>query len=334
MRREWDPEVVVTPDLAARVIAVQWPELAHLPVCAFDAGWDNAVLAVGDDLLFRFIHRDIALDGSRRELAVLPFVAGRLPLPVPEPVFVGRPTDEVPWPFWGGPMLAGVGLAEAGVPADRRGAIARGLGGFLRALHALSTDPAPADEPALAAVRAALPVDPIRRNQPAFVAMRVVERLEALVAQAGAGSEVGRAAAAALRASAGLRARAAQLPAGPGRAVLHGDLHVRHVLVGAAPGAAAGADPGAEPVATGVIDWGDTQLGDPAVDLMVGWAAFEERERAAFLGAYGDVPPERAVHAQVLAIAVSASLALQTQADGHAAVLAEALDGLRRASGA
>ena len=57
--------------------------------------------------------------------------------------------------------------------------------------------------------------------------------------------------------------QAARLDAPSGASALaHGDLHVRHVLVDAAGGA------------TGVMDWGDVCLADPAVDVSLGYAAF------------------------------------------------------------
>ena len=107
-------------------------------------------------------------------------------------------------------------------------------------------------------------------------------------------------------------------PAGEPR-LAHGDLHVRHVLVG---------DRGA---ATGVIDWGDVCLADPAVDLALAYAAFSGAARAALLDAHGDVSAEQELRARVLAVCLSAVLAEYAAAEGREALLAEALAGLRRA---
>src|SRR5690606_14669843 len=119
----------------------QFPELAGQPVREFDAGWDNVVLAVGDAWLFRFIHRRIALDGARRELAVLTHLADRVAVPIPLPRFVGTRTPEIDWPFWGAAALPGEEVARAGLPDEARAGAAHTLGLFLRQLH----------EPALAA---------------------------------------------------------------------------------------------------------------------------------------------------------------------------------------
>jgi aminoglycoside phosphotransferase (APT) family kinase protein len=114
--------------------------------------------------------------------------------------------------------------------------------------------------------------------------------------------------------------RAAELGAPEGTPVLvHGDLHVRHLLVD---------DAGR---ATGVIDWGDVCLADPAVDLSLGFGAFGGRARAAFLAAYGPVDDVRGLRARALAVRLAALLARYAAAEGAAGLLAEALASLRRA---
>ena len=308
-RREWTAERVIDAELAGRVIADQFPELAGLPVRDFDAGWDNAVLAVGDTWLFRFIHRQIAIDGSRRELAVLRHLANRFTVPIPHPVFIGTPTPQVGWPFWGTRALSGRELAVARLPSQERTDVAATLGRFLRELHA--PELAASTATATAASGVTLPVDPLGRADAARTATRARERLGRLVA-AGIWEPDPRVEE--------LLDRAAAAPPAPqGQAVLvHGDLHARHVLV----------DGG---VLTGVIDWGDTALADPSVDLMIAYAAFEGAPRRVFLDGYGDVPPDRELRARTTAVSVSAALAEYAAGEGMGAVLNESLAGLDRA---
>ena len=100
--------------------------------------------------------------------------------------------------------------------------------------------------------------------------------------------------------------------------LVHGDLHARHVLVD-----------GGRP--SGVIDWGDTAIADPAVDLMAAWAAFAPPERETFWSAYGPAGADRRLRARVTALHVCVALASQAAADGQQLVLAEALAGAERA---
>ena len=145
---EWSPEIVVDEALARLLLRTQFPELEPVSLRLAGEGWDNTAWLVNERWAFRFPRREIALDGVGRELRVLPALAPLLPLPIPQPVFVGRPTSAFPWPFFGGPVVPGRELAEARLSDDGRSALARPLGRFLRALHA-------------AEIPVELPVDPI-----------------------------------------------------------------------------------------------------------------------------------------------------------------------------
>ena len=107
----------------------------------------------------------------------------------------------------------------------------------------------------------------------------------------------------------------------PGEEVLvHGDLHVRHVLVG---------DDG-RPAA--VIDWGDLAVADPSVDLSLYWSQLDAPARAAFREAYGAerLTPARLLRARVLALFLDAALAAYAHDTGNEALLRTTLDGLER----
>ena len=82
-RLQWEAEQPVSASLAARLIASQFPRLRGAPVEPLATGWDNTVYLVDDEWVFRFPRREIALPGIQREIAVLPLLAPRLPLPVP-----------------------------------------------------------------------------------------------------------------------------------------------------------------------------------------------------------------------------------------------------------
>jgi aminoglycoside phosphotransferase (APT) family kinase protein len=290
----WSPERVVDPAEAAGLIGAQFPQLRGAPVEPLATGWDNTVHLVDRRWVFRFPRRAVALPGVEHEIAVLPRLAIRLPLAVPVPEFVGEPSHRYPWPFWGAALIPGRELAEVETAEP-----AAALGRFLRALH--DTDHAALE----------LPHDPMDRGVPAVRAGKARPVLDRLVTR---GVVVPSAVTALL-----LRADVADPPPGP--AVLaHGDLHIRHVLVDGAGRA------------TGVIDWGDLCLADPAVDLSLAYGGFAGPARDALLAAYGPVPPERELAARVLAVSLCASLAEYAADEGRTRLLRAALDGLRRAA--
>lgn len=302
-RHAWEAEREVDAALAASLVAEQFPHLAGAPVVPFAAGWDNTVHVVAGTWAFRFPRRRVALDCLARETAVLPTLAALLPLPVPVPELHGRPAAAFPWPFAGARLLPGVELARSGIPDSRRVEVAREVGRFLRALH----DPSVA-----AGIGDGLPVDPNRRADPAGRLRRTAPWIERLAAtgtwQPGRGVR-----------ELSERGRALGAPSGP-VVLVHGDLHARHVLVDASARA------------TGVIDWGDVCLADPAVDLSLAYAAFRGAAREALLDAYGTpLDEERELRARVLAVSLCAALADHAATVGDGPLLREALAGLARA---
>ena len=274
-------------------MGAQFPALRGAPVRPLATGWDNSVLLVGD-VLFRFPRRATALDGQRRELTVLPLVVDRVPLPVPVPTHLGEPAGDYPWPFWGAAPLPGTELA--GLPDDRREPVAEAAGAFLRTLHDLRLD-------------VELPVDPMRRAAPALRAATTRPHLASLAARGlwSPSDEVEALVAAPLGP-----------PDGPG-VLVHGDLHLRHLLVD---------DRG---LASGVIDWGDTCRADPCLDLSLAYAAFSGTARSALLSAYGPVDAERELRARALAVSLCAALADWAASTGERLLLREYLRGLSRA---
>jgi aminoglycoside phosphotransferase (APT) family kinase protein len=295
--REWSAEVAVDAALVRRLLA-QFRELELRSLRLLAEGWDNSVWVVDERWAFRFPRRTIAIPGVERELEVLPQLAGLLPLPIPVPRFVGRPTDEYPWPFFGGPVLPGREVADAALSDAARRRLARPLATFLRALHS-------------AEIPAALPEDPMGRGDMARRVPRTLDQM-AEVAQLGlwrAPTRIER-----------LLEEARALPVPEPTAVAHGDLHFRHVLVD---------DDGAP---SGVIDWGDVCRADPSIDLLLLWCLLPVEGRADFLDAYGPVSEEQLVRARVLALFLCAALAVYAHHEGMRPVEREAVEGLWRTS--
>jgi aminoglycoside phosphotransferase (APT) family kinase protein len=79
-------EVNITPDLLRALLRDQHADLADLPIRLLDAGWDNVMLRIGDELLARMPRRAVAEDLLKNEQAWLPLLAPCLPLPIPAPL--------------------------------------------------------------------------------------------------------------------------------------------------------------------------------------------------------------------------------------------------------
>jgi aminoglycoside phosphotransferase (APT) family kinase protein len=300
---EWDAEVTVEEALARALIRDQFPELRVDDLRRLGAGWDNTVWLVDGRWAFRFPRRAVAVPLLEHEIGVLQQVASQLPLPVPQPTFIGRPAPAYPWPYVGARFLPGVELAESGLPDADRVPVARAIGTFLRALH----NPA-----MLAAAPPGLPRDPNRRADAWIRRSRAKDRLGE-VARRGLWLPTGR--------EAGVLDAALVLAPDPTQpvALTHGDLHPRHLLIDG------------DGAACGVIDWGDVCIADPAIDLNLAFGAFRGEARDAFFDAYGDVSQDQLHRARLLALFLSATLLLYADDVGLTALRDESRDGLDRA---
>jgi len=295
---EWDAEVEVDEVLARALITQRFPALECSSLRRVGEGWDNVVWVTGDGVAFRFPRRQVAIPGVEREIALLPVLAPRVTVAIPDAAYAGTPCARFPWPWFGSRFIAGREIAAAGLGDAERIALAPQLGGFLRTLHDLDLDLGAA---------AALPTDPMCRTQ---MAVRVPRTRAALVEVAPLWS--------APSAVIDLLEQAEQLPAPQATTLVHGDLHVRHLLID---------DAGA---LVGVIDWGDMCRAHPCADLSLFWSLLPPAGRDAFLAAYGPVEEDGLLRARILAICLCALLATYAHATGMVDLEHEALTGLER----
>src|SRR5436190_23273677 len=107
MAHQWAAEVEVSPQLGARLIEGQFPELRPVRAEPFGVGWDNVALRVNEKYVFRFPRRELGARCLEAEVRVMPSIAPLLPLAAPDHRFVGRATPEFQWPFAGYEMIRG-----------------------------------------------------------------------------------------------------------------------------------------------------------------------------------------------------------------------------------
>lgn len=234
-------EVDIDVDVVRGLLAEQHPDLADRPLRLLTNGWDNVMYRLGPDLTVRLPRRELAARLVEHEQRWLPELAPALPLPVPAPVRIGRPTTTYPWSwsilrwFDGGPAGADPDLDQP--------AAAEQLGRFLAALHR----PAPVDAP-----------DNPFRGGPLSTRADGLERWLGML-----GGVIDRAA---------LSARWQHCAAAPTWAGpplwIHGDLHAHNLL-------------SHEGRLVAVIDFGDLTSGDPATDLSVAWSLLDPEDRSA-----------------------------------------------------
>ena len=277
----WRPEIAVDQRLATKLIHDQFPHLERVE--PLGEGWDYSAYRVDGNLVFRFPRRAVVLPGMAREIATLPRLS--LPVQIPTPLYVGEPSADFPWGFFGAPFIAGD--EPIGVSDEVRAAISLDLARTLRALHAHD----PAD----------LPLD---ANQRADMSRRVPWARDAL-GQLGLSADA-------------ILVEAATVGTLAPRALCHGDLHFRQILVGGR--------------LNGIIDWVDVCRANPAIDLSLLWSFVPREMFDRFLTEYGSVSDEELLVARVLALGLNATLANYARDLGNSRLEQEALAAVHRAA--
>jgi aminoglycoside phosphotransferase (APT) family kinase protein len=291
----WAPEITVSPDLASRLIDAQFPAIAPCTVEPLGCGWDNTAFLVNGELVFRFPRRQLGADCLAHELRVLPHIARRLPMPIPDPIHIGRANDLFPWPFAGYRYLPGQTACSVRLDDSQRSASAAPLATFLRALHSVSRDEVQSF---------GAPSDILGRLDPAKRVPLVEQRL-ADIHQLGLISDP----------ASWHKVIAETAYVRPARelVLLHGDLYVRHILV----------DELHRPC--GVIDWGDVHFGDPAVDLSIAHSFLPRAAQSAFREVYGPIDEPTWALARFRALQYGTYLVPYAHATGDQDLLREGL---------
>jgi aminoglycoside phosphotransferase (APT) family kinase protein len=229
----------ITAGVAGRLVAEQFPEWASLPITPVALnGWDNTTFRLGGELAVRLPSGEGYAAAVEKEHRWLPALAPNLPLPIPQPVAIGRPGGGYPWPWSINRWLPGE-PASVGRIADLT-RFATDLADFLTALYAIDAADGPPAGPHSA-----------HRGGPlAYFDDEEVPEATHLLADrvdVDAVTDVWRTA---------LSSRWERSPVW-----VHGDVVGSNLLV-------------ADGALSAVIDFGCSAVGDPACDLVMAWTFF------------------------------------------------------------
>ncbi|PSK98016.1 aminoglycoside phosphotransferase (APT) family kinase protein [Murinocardiopsis flavida] len=253
-----DPAVEVGTDLVRRLLAAQFPQWAELPIAPVPlSGMDNATFRLGADLSVRLPRFAQWVGQVEREQEWLPRLAPLLPLPVPEPLAMGRPGEGYPFPWSVYRWLDGETATTDGLADPEQAAV--DLAGFITALQ--RADPTGGPGPRRSNAFRGVPMGDERDSLAAEARVRPkIAKLKGMVDT----DAVTAAWEAALAA-----------PAWDGPPVwLHGDLATGNLLA-------------VDGRLSGVIDFGTLAVGDPACDLLPAWKFLPAEARGTFRAAVG-----------------------------------------------
>lgn len=201
-------------------------------------GWDNIVLEVNDEYIFRFPRFKVSEAHLRKEIEILPFLRRHLQMKVPEYEFVWRGgRDHLGW-FGGYKKIPGIPLTPGGFRLVWTERLAQTISGFLRELHDINAAGAPKAIPRYTPTTS---FEYLERTH------KRVSRLVYPLLAAGVRRRTEIFWKSLLDDLAGASFRPA---------LIHGDLTSRNMLFDPANG-----------TATGILDWGDSSISDPALDF-------------------------------------------------------------------
>ncbi|MFW6597204.1 aminoglycoside phosphotransferase family protein [Propionibacteriaceae bacterium Y2011] len=134
-------EVDIDAGTVRALLAEQFPELVVDSLVEVEpAGTDNVnyrATAAGQDLVVRLPRKPDAAAGIAKEARFGRLLGSALPVAIPVPTGVGRPSASYPFPWSVGPWLPG----ELPTPGAATGELAVDLAGFVRALRSVDAAP-------------------------------------------------------------------------------------------------------------------------------------------------------------------------------------------------
>ncbi|GIO30958.1 MULTISPECIES: phosphotransferase [Paenibacillus] len=295
----WDAEWEVSEVLAKHLVYSQFPQLSQESVRLFGHGWDNTVYLVGDRYVFRFPRRSIAVPLLETEGKLLPMLADRITIPYSKPLFYGAGTSEYPPPFLGYDYLPGT--YPIGLTDGQRLSSARTLAKFLKELHAF---------PVLTARENGAPSDHRNLTDLASRKEKMVRHLADLKGYI-RGEDY--------RLISDYLQQLTTDRVEPKEVFLHGDLHFKNMLVDE------------KGRISGIIDWGDINIGHPACDLNVAYSFLPPAARTSFFQVYGGIDGETKLLARLIAVFIPMMILHQAVTDRDEAIADEAINNIRRA---
>jgi aminoglycoside 2''-phosphotransferase len=218
-------------------ISACFPLLAISSCAIHSEGWDSLAIVVNGEYIFRFPKRSDVEPQYQIERGLLPALAAALPLPVPDVAFFWPGGTACPGCFIGHHLLEGVQLNARHLTPNHVDTIAGQLGRFLAALHRFQVDHAtqlgvPGGD--------ALSWRQRYHDQFEQIQLRVLPLLDQATR---------------VRITHDWQAFLdddARFPT----TLIHHDLNSEHILYNPARG-----------TLSGIIDWSDTAIGDPAIDF-------------------------------------------------------------------
>ncbi|MFN7038085.1 MAG: phosphotransferase [Alphaproteobacteria bacterium] len=259
----WDKTIQINEELVKKLLFNQF-DICINDIELFGEGFDNSAYLINKEFVFRFPHRDFAKDCMENELLLLPYLVDKVSFQITNPIFIGNATEYYPYSFAGYKLLKGQILTNYCNPhvSDIESAIT--LGTWLKELHSI-----PISKELCGKIKGNNSWR-LNKDNRIQVLLNTVTKYEHHFIKGGNDIK--------FLVSSIENLSNLNFNVDPAKfCCLHGDLYSKHIIVDKAG------------IPFGLIDWGDTHIGHPAIDLSVGFMIFDESARESFFDSYGKI---------------------------------------------
>lgn len=136
--------ITVDLNLARKLIDTQFPQWKDLTLHPVEhQGWDNRTFRLGDQMLVRLPSGAEYERQVTKEHHWLPIIAPKLPLPIPQPIAIGKPSKNYPWDWSIYKWLDGSSANSILLNDSQLETIAKQLANFLIAFHKIDITDGP-----------------------------------------------------------------------------------------------------------------------------------------------------------------------------------------------
>jgi aminoglycoside phosphotransferase (APT) family kinase protein len=239
-------KININKPLTHQLISSQFPQWAHLPITPVEpGGWDNRTFRLGEQMLMRLPSAAHYADKVQKEQYWLPKLAPLLPLPIPTPVAMGKPTDQYPFPWSIYRWIEGQTASHENISNPNQFAI--DLAHFLRSLQRIDITGGPLAGPHNFYRGGSLKTYDAETQE---ALIKLHDKFDTSIAE-----------------KIWYRAIASKWHNPP--VWIHGDIAPTNLLV-------------KDGKLTAVIDFGGLGIGDPACDYAIAWTFFDNESRNTF----------------------------------------------------
>lgn len=256
----WQPDFTITPQhlqhLCENITQQQFTTFTKIA-----EGWDNWIYLANNEIIFRLPRRYIAIALFARENKVLKLINDKVNLAIPNPKYSGFGDSQYPYQIQGYRKLTGKSTIDEHVTFENRVKSVSSFAKFLKCLH---------DIPLEALYDADIEATVFNRCDFTSISKNFDLRLKELQEHNTLSQNE------LTRIQDKYKTAKLANPQLTEQCLIHGDLYSRHLLF-------------ANNKLTSIIDWGDTGINNPAVDLAALYSFFPKESHAEFYAIYGEV---------------------------------------------